>query len=263
MRAFRGYVLHESTHISSRSRSCWTQMLDWKNTTWSDAHVSTRPDQSQSAQAWMLESRAEWSALGASLRGVRHCSSWRWLGFCDSKNLTAESQEQTKQNDPSTISPSDFAQEACFDLREQEWFCDLTKKKLKPGIGFAQESASHQKYALVVKFLWAHLVGWKYVVSCEFNTFSIVYICFSLVLFRPCSIHLLLLSKYVFLCHLCRVSSLDSSRYICFICHSSYFLGWRVCPALVPGTLAFDLPTTDANGNAMLQKNFESQRCPP
>ena len=45
----------------------------------------------------MLEPRAEQSTLGASLRGARHNSSRRWLEFSESKDLTAESHEQTKQ----------------------------------------------------------------------------------------------------------------------------------------------------------------------
>ena len=51
-----------------------------KKTREAPRHVSSRPpDQSQSAQAWMLESRAEQRALGASLRGARHSTSRRWL----------------------------------------------------------------------------------------------------------------------------------------------------------------------------------------
>ena len=57
-------------------------------------HVSSRPDQSQSAQARMPESRAERSVLAVSLRGARHSSSRRWLVFSESQNLAAESHEQ-------------------------------------------------------------------------------------------------------------------------------------------------------------------------
>ena len=58
---------------------------------------SLRGQTSQSAQAWMLESRAERSAFGASLRGARHSSSRRWFEFSESKNVTAESHEQTNK----------------------------------------------------------------------------------------------------------------------------------------------------------------------
>ena len=68
----------------------------------------------------MLEFGAERSALGASLRGARHSSSRRWHDFLKSKYLTAGSHD--KQNDPNTISGSDFAQEPCFDLHEQHFF---------------------------------------------------------------------------------------------------------------------------------------------
>ena len=70
----------------------------------------------------MLESRAERSAIGASLRGARHSSSRRWLEFSESQNLTELLNHTSKQtNDPSTISASDFAQ-ACFDLHERDLF---------------------------------------------------------------------------------------------------------------------------------------------
>ena len=78
-----------------------------------------------------------------------------------------------------------------------------------------------------------------------FSSFSLPlsWYVFFFVLLSPCSSHLLLFSKYVFfLCHLYSVSS-QYSCFICFIYHSSYCLGWRVCCAFVPGTLAFDLPT--------------------
>ena len=68
----------------------------------------------------MLESGAERSALGASLRGARHSSSGRRLEFSESK-LTAGSRAN-KQNDPNTISGSDFARESCFDLHERDLF---------------------------------------------------------------------------------------------------------------------------------------------
>ena len=42
---------------------------------------------------------------------------------------------------------------------------------------------------------------------------------------------------------LCSVSSQDSIFFICFIFVIPCFLGFRVCCAVVPGTLAFDLPT--------------------
>ena len=57
---------------------------------------------------------------------ARHSSTRRWLEFSLSKNLTLNhTSKQT--NDPSTISASDVAQEACFDLHKRDWFCDLTK----------------------------------------------------------------------------------------------------------------------------------------
>ena len=64
------------------------------------------------------------------------------------------------------------------------------------------------------------------------------------VLLRPRSSYLLLFSKYAFfLCHLYSVFSQDPVCFICFIFRISYFLGWRVCRILLPGTSAFDLPT--------------------
>ena len=65
----------------------------------------------------MLESRAEQNVVVASLRGARYSSSRRWFDFSESKNLTANRTYQ-QANDPSTISASDSAQEACFDLHE-------------------------------------------------------------------------------------------------------------------------------------------------
>ena len=66
----------------------------------------------------MLESRAERIALGVSVRGARHISSRRLLDFSESKNLTELLNHTSKQpNDPSTISASDFAQEASFYLQ--------------------------------------------------------------------------------------------------------------------------------------------------
>ena len=83
--------------------------------------VFSRPDYNNSAQARMLESRAERSALSASLRGARHSSSRRCLEFSKSKDqLLNHTSKQT--NDPSTIFASDFVQEACFDLHERYLF---------------------------------------------------------------------------------------------------------------------------------------------
>ena len=55
----------------------------------------------------MLESGPEPSAIGVSLRGARHGRSRRWLEFSESKDPTAGSRAN-KQNDPNTISGSDF-----------------------------------------------------------------------------------------------------------------------------------------------------------
>ena len=92
----------------------------------------------------MLESRAERSALGASLRGARHSSSRRWRGFSESPNLAADhTSKQT--DDPSTISASTFAEEACFDfarmIRTSKYIFLRPNQNLKLGIGFASESA--------------------------------------------------------------------------------------------------------------------------
>ena len=51
-----------------------------------------------------------------------------------------------------------------------------------------------------------------------------------------------LLVSFVFFCHL-RIPFV----LFCFTFRGSCFLGWRVCCALVPGTLAFDLPRTLTN----------------
>ena len=53
----------------------------------------------------------------------------------------------------------------------------------------------------------------------------------------------------MFSCPSCSGSSHNSFCFIiCFIfrTRSSYFFGWRICCALVPGTLASDLPTLDS-----------------
>ena len=58
----------------------------------------------------MLESGAERSALGASLRGARHSSSRRWLEFSESRDHLLDHESRAKKrNDPNTISGSDFA----------------------------------------------------------------------------------------------------------------------------------------------------------
>ena len=67
----------------------------------------------------MLEAGADRSALGASLLGARRISSRRWLEFSET-NLAARVRAD------GTISGSDFAQEACFDLHERD-LCWLEK----------------------------------------------------------------------------------------------------------------------------------------
>ena len=80
----------------------------------------------------MLESRAERSALSAAPDIAVVAVG---LNFLSPKTeLLNHTNKQT--NDPSTISVSDFAQEACFDLHERDLVL-RPDQNLKLGIGFA------------------------------------------------------------------------------------------------------------------------------
>ena len=94
-------------------------MLVWRIPREAPRHVSSRQYHSQSAQAWIRESRAERSATSA--RQAFSSSSRRWLEFSMCKNLFAKSHDQTNKWPEYHLRIRLGIRSLCFDLNKRDW----------------------------------------------------------------------------------------------------------------------------------------------